>query len=395
MAHSLWVFGLCHNIEMADLNQYLYKVLDVAPIPIVGWDKVGKIIYWNKRAEMEFGWEEGKVLGENVKSLVGISLRGEMLDVPDELSEDDISVVHKTIISTKKEKRIFEWTSLLFPSYITSIYGLSMAKDISRIKVLQERMKESHRLASMGRILGQISHEINNIMTVIEGYLSLAFGETEGKEGHEDIVAALDALLELQALMKNTLSLLRQPAQTSHKCRINKLIKELVEFSRKILPGEVDLRVILSKEDPEIKCNDMVLHHILLNLILNARDALNGKGSILIKTDAIENSSEESRFDESRFNESGNFSDGKYAVIAVTDTGLGMTDEVKDRIFEPFYTTKERSGGTGLGLFFVHESVKELGGWIDVESGKGKGSTFTIFLPFHKSSLNLADAGFL
>jgi len=359
---------------MIDLNQDLFKTLDLVPLPCIGWDELGRITYWNQRAESILGWEVNEVLGEDLGAVIGVDLKEVAGDIVAELGKNDLATVHRTKVTTKAGKGIiYEWTTILL-SPKSGISGISMAKDITQLEVLQKKMVESRRLASLGQLLGKISHEINNLLMGVIGYLSLAQEELEGRKAQGDIISALKAAKSMKSLMNSMLSHSKEIKAEKGPCDINIVVGEAVNFMRKILPGRISIRSVSSGSRLRVKATNSILFQVFLNLIINARDAISDEGSISIKTDMIYKPLDENSFDEGE----------KFVSVSVTDTGCGMLEEIKERVFEPFFTTKENSGGTGLGLSFVYDSVKDLGGWIDVESQKGMGSRFTVYLPLEK-----------
>ena len=357
---------------MIDLNKGLDRVLDMIPIPVVGWNYNYNIIYWNQKASSAFGWDGVEVLGKPIEDVIGSDFKKDVEGVERDYNSEDITVLHKAKVITKEgNERACEWTSVLLSPNSHRFHGISMAKDVSRIEVMQKKMIESQRLASMGQHLGSVCHEINNLLVGIIGYLSIAKVETRGRKAQEEVVSALNIARRVKSLMMNLLSHTRNGREGEGRCSLNRVITEVVEFSKKILPERITLSSTYPDNGIMVNVDENILYNVLLNLIMNARDSMKGEGFISINMDKFDN----------REGQIPILSKNKFVTISITDTGCGMTEAIKKRIFEPFFTTKENSGGTGLGLYIVYSSLRKLGGWVDVVTAEGNGSTFTIYLP--------------
>jgi len=362
---------------MIDLKKDISIILDFVPIPVVGWDKNFKIIYWNGRAENEFGKNISEVLGqplmkEIVKSLESFVAQGN--DTGAEENGDSNSkkepptVIQRTEIETNhSEKRTYEWVSFLIDSE-SPIRGLSMAKDISRIELLQKKMLESRRLATVGQLIGRVSHEANNLLMEVMCGLSAAESNSKDVKVLDDINIAMEGAQKIRTLLKSLLLNMRKIRGEKNLFNVNEIVKGVVNFSGQILPKKIKITANYLDSKASIIGDQDQLHQVLLNLVINARDAIADKGEITVEVRNVFRPEKEEK-------------EKEYVSISITDTGCGMSENVKDKIFELFFTTKSGDGGTGLGLYFVYNSVKEMGGWIEVESKENKGSTITIFIP--------------
>lgn len=361
---------------MIELNEDLMRVLDVLPIPVVGWDEIGRIVYLNIRASTAFGWEEDDIMGVDIDEILGDSIKNEFLEPGRVQNGYEYSIVNRSTVKTSNgNEYICEWTSILFESTVGGIYGISIAKNISKMESMQKKMLESRRLATIGQLIGKIAHEINNLLMGVVGYLSIAKDETEGRKVRGDIDSALNTSKRIKSLVQSLLSQSRTISNNDGICVVDRVVGEVIEFSKKILPKRISIESELSNSNPKIKADDNLLHQILLNIILNARDAINGEGSIRVEVDTISRNS----------GCNPPYTEEDYVSISISDSGTGMSEEVREKIFEPFYTTKDKINGTGLGLYFVFDSIKSLNGQIEVESEVGVGTTFKIFIPIIKN----------
>ncbi len=361
---------------MIDLKKDISMILDFVPIPVIGWDKEFKIIYWNSRAENDFGKNISEVLGPNILKDIGKNL--ESIASEESYQNEDNgffnsrndfpTIIQRTEIETNhSEKKTYEWVSFLLNSG-SPIRGLSMAKDISRIELLQKKMLESRRLATIGQLVGRVSHEANNLLMEVMCGLSAAENNSKDTKVLDDINIAMEGAQKIRTLLKTLLSNMRIIRGEKNLFDVNEVVKRVVKFSGQILPKKINITAHYLDSNAKIIGDQDQLHQILLNLIINARDAISNKGKIIVEVKNV-------------FRPEKDEKDKEYVSISIADTGCGMSENVKDKIFELFFTTKSGGGGTGLGLYFVYNSVKEMGGWIEVESKENKGSTFTIFIP--------------
>ncbi len=361
---------------MIDLKKDISIVLDFIPIPVVGWDKNFKIVYWNTRAENEFGKNIAKILGpplmKEINKSLGSFVAGDKENGNEEngnsnSKKEPPTVIQRTEIKAETtEEKIYEWVSFLLSSS-SPLRGLSMAKDISRIELLQKKMLETRRLATMGQLIGRVSHEANNLLMEVMCGLNAAESNSKDVKVLEDINTAMEGAQKIRSLLKSLLSNIRKIREEKSLFDVNEIVKGVANFSRQILPKKIKITTNYLDSNAKIVGDQDQLHQILLNLIINAKDAISDKGEITIEVKNVLRPEKDEK-------------EKDYVSISISDTGCGMSKTVKDKIFELFFTTKSGNGGTGLGLYFVYNSVKEMGGWIEVESKENEGSTFTIFI---------------
>jgi len=278
-------------------------------------------------------------------------------------------------------------------------------RDVTEQKRLEQQLIQSQKMESIGTLAGGIAHDFNNILAIILGYASRL-----KKVVYPRATASAQAELTpgLQSLNPELRSKLTQSLEEIHKAvqRGAKLVQQLLTFARKTdvsfepvdvnsviddllrmltetFPKTINFSVKLDRKIPSINADSNQLHQALLNLCLNARDAMPGGGTLFISTCSISNGSIYQKFPEAEAK--------KYIHIAVSDTGVGMDDETRIRIFEPFFTTKERGKGTGLGLAVVYGIVKNHNGFIEVESTRGKGTSFSLYLPVVQKTVSVTD----
>ncbi len=240
---------------------------------------------------------------------------------------------------------------------------------------LQEQLREAQKMETVGRLAGGIAHDFNNLLTVIQGNCQLALLSLQEdhsvKANLEDILRAAQKAADLTSQM---LAFGRRQILTLKVVNLNDIIREMEKFIRPVLSEEIEIVTTLEENLGKVKVDPGQMEHVLMNLAVNAKEAMpyGGKlffktANVIIKDDFVHLHPE--------------ISPGRYIMLTVADTGVGMSPMVKERIFEPFFTTKEIGKGSGLGLSSVYGIIKQIGGNIFVESEVGQGATFNIILP--------------
>lgn len=254
--------------------------------------------------------------------------------------------------------------------------------DITKQKRAQQeeaRMKDqvfhAQKLASVGVLAGGVAHNFNNLLMVMTGYASILQTELKAGSALRDYAQRIiDAALMAGSLSRELLTFSRKKSILRQSVDMNKMIKDSEGMMASLVRENNKLRTTLSEKDCFVSADHDQITHVLVNLATNARDAMPNGGEVKICTDVFE-------MDDAFIRAHGFGAIGKYVLISFSDTGTGMDEETRLRIFEPFFTTKEVGKGTGLGLATVYGIIKDHNGHIDVESKKGAGTTFRIYLP--------------
>jgi two-component system cell cycle sensor histidine kinase/response regulator CckA len=259
--------------------------------------------------------------------------------------------------------------------------ALVLANDVTERLRLEERLSQSEKLEAIGRLAGGVAHDFNNLLTVISGYTEILLGraETTGREQLGEIAHAAE---QAAALTRQLLAFSRRQVLHPVMLDLNEIVGGMEPMVRRIIGDDVNVGVRLGAALPAVEADQAQLERVILNLAANARDAMPQGGRLTIETAAVE-------LDEDYVSSRGEGTAGPNVLLAVSDTGVGMSEDVQRHLFEPFFTTKEPGAGTGLGLATVFGVVKQSGGSIYVYSEEGRGTTFKIYLP---AATGAADA---
>ncbi|MDY0004827.1 MAG: PAS domain S-box protein, partial [Polyangia bacterium] len=247
-----------------------------------------------------------------------------------------------------------------------------IARDITDRRRLEAQLRQAQKMEAVGRLAGGVAHDFNNILTVISGYSEALLAQLgEGEPLREPILEIARAGSRAAELTQQLLAFSRRSPMQSRMVMLDVVVKDLERMLQRVLGEHLDLITNLGAEGCYVRADPAQLEQIILNLVLNARDAMSAGGTLTIST-----SSE-------RILEPGKrqLAPGEYVVLAVEDTGCGMPEEVLVQVFEPFFTTKEPGKGTGLGLSTAYGIVRQSGGHISAQSDVGRGSRFEIYLP--------------
>lgn len=254
-------------------------------------------------------------------------------------------------------------------------YSIERKREQDARAALEEQLLQAQKLESIGQLAGGIAHDFNNLMTPIVGYTQMALRSLpeESKEFFyfQEINKAADRATNL---IQQLLAFSRRQVVQFHMVNLNDLIQNIEMMLKRLIGEHIEMVFLPSEEIGMVKVDPSQIEQVIMNLVVNGRDAMPSGGTLVIETDNI-------AIDESFAKQHLDVPPGNYVMLAVTDTGLGIPDEIKSKIFEPFFTTKEKGKGTGLGLSTCYGIVAQNDGHIWVYSEVGSGTTFKIYLP--------------
>src|SRR5215472_8509850 len=247
--------------------------------------------------------------------------------------------------------------------------------DITEKRMLENQLQQARRVEAVGRLAGGVAHDFNNLLTIIKGYVELALNRTlDQPELHGNIQRIGEAAERAVTLVRQLLAFSRKQVLKPEVLDLNSIVLNMDKLVRRLMSDTIEIKTRVDRNLGNVKADPGQIEQVILNLIVNARDAMPNGGKLLIETSNAE-------VDSRMSHEQWTVKAGPYVMLSVTDTGIGMSAETVAHIFEPFYTTKEGSRGTGLGLSTVYGIVKQSGGHISVQSELGKGTTFQVYLP--------------
>ena len=245
--------------------------------------------------------------------------------------------------------------------------------DIAERQRLEQELLHAQKMESMGALAGGIAHDFNNILNIILGYSSLLMDNEDPAQVRQWLEVIRETAERGAALVQQLLTVARKAAIKFESTEINELLRRFVNLLNQTFPKEMNISLDLNPNIPRIMADPNRLIQALLNLCVNARDAMNGRGSLVLRDEIVTGSELRQRFRDAR--------EDRYVCLAVSDTGPGMDSNIKERVFDPFFTTKEPGKGTGLGLSAVYGIVRDHHGFIEVESEPDHGTTFHVYLP--------------
>jgi len=252
---------------------------------------------------------------------------------------------------------------------------LTALRDVTEKRQLEEQYRQAQKMEAVGRLAGGVAHDFNNQLTVITSCTELLLMDTEEHDPRRDNLEEIrKAAQGAAALTRQLLAFSRQQVVEPKLVTIEEVVASAEKMLKRLIGEDVELVAVLSEAPATVKIDPSQLEQVIMNLAVNARDAMPDGGRLTLETSAVELGETYARTHWPAM-------PGRFAVLAVSDTGIGMTDQTRAQIFEPFFTTKEIGKGTGLGLATVYGIVKQSGGFIWVYSEPGQGATFRIYLP--------------
>jgi len=356
----------------------LTSVIATAPDAIITIDELGLIQSFSVAAENLFGYAAGEVIGRNVKMLMPSPHREQhdaYLERYLRTGEKRIIGIGRQVEARRKDGTIFPMELAVGEAHIgqTRVFT-GFIRDLTDRAKMEQDLRQAQKMEAIGQLTGGLAHDFNNLLTVITGNLEMLERRLQREEEREILREAQDAA-ELGAKLSNRLLAFGRHQQLSPKpINLSELASSMVDLLRRTLGETVRLDIRLARDLRTAVADPGQVENALLNLALNARDAMPSGGLLVIETANLD-------LDPAYAAARADVAPGAYAMLAVTDTGIGMTSEVRERAFEPFYTTKGLGQGSGLGLSMVYGFVKQSGGHVQIYSEPGHGTTVRIFLP--------------
>jgi PAS domain S-box-containing protein len=354
-------------------------LLDIATDAILVRDFQSQLLFWNKGAERMYGWLSTEVIGKDLQEILYSAETQQQLEIPLKKVIESGSWQGELCQVTKSGKEIVvesRWT-LMRDAEGEPKSILTVDTDITEKKQLEEQFFRTQRLESLGTLAGGIAHDLNNILTPILAAAQLLQGTffQDDQERFRQMLALVETNAKRgAALVKRILSFARGFKEERTIIQIEYLISEIIQIAKQTFPKSIKFSTVIPEDIWAITGDTTQLHQVLMNLVVNARDALPDGGNIKI-------SAENKFIDEAYTRMNFDAKVGPYIVITVADNGIGIPPDILNRIFEPFFTTKDVNTGTGLGLSTVLGIIRSHDGFIKVSNNVTSGSKFDLFLP--------------
>lgn len=367
-------------------RRVLDALVDQLPVGVMLRDSQGRYTQVNQQAAMIFGIERERIIGMSTDDLLRV-LQARTLEGVPLRSSDDLpsavairegqSVGPFEYIVTAPDGGVRHVVATATPVKVgAELFGtVIVGNDVTEQRRVQEQLRQSQKMEAIGRLAGGVAHDFNNLLTAITGYSDMLLRRTDisaaARSHVEQIRRAAD---RAAALTQQLLAFSRKQMLQTRVINLNKTISELEGILRRLIGEGIQLETDFAPDLDCIQADPHQMEQVVINLAVNARDAMPGGGRLVIETRnaGIQPEAEERRH---------GIEPNRYCLLTVRDTGHGMSEETRSRIFEPFFTTKEIGKGTGLGLSTVYGIIKQSSGHILVESEEGRGTIFKVYLP--------------
>ena len=364
--------------ELKEANDFLMNLIESSVDGIIVTDMKGDILIFNKGAEDLLGYKSEEVVGKmNIRS---IYQHGVAKEVMEKLRSPDFGGIGKLtslpIFHRRKDGEMIEGdlsASLIYNEKGNEIASVGIFKDLrERLKMerelreIQQALLQSEKLAAMGRLTSQIAHELNNPIYGIMNTLELLKTEIPPESKRRRILElSLSEIQRLSEMLRNMLSFSKPEEEKRRPVKIDELIEGiLLVMEKQMKESNIQVEASFDSDIPEVMASTNQMRQVMLNILKNAKEAMPKGGTLTVRTAR----------------------EGNKVLITTQDTGIGIPEEIRDKIFEAFFTTKQKVKGVGLGLSVCYGIIKDHGGEIKVESEEGKGTTFTISLPIESQS---------
>jgi two-component system cell cycle sensor histidine kinase/response regulator CckA len=356
--------------QLAESEARLASLIAAAEDAFVVAESDGRISMFNPAAARAFGISELDARGRDIGEFCELRREGDAYVLGDEGRRPDGTrfPIEGTVSRVHLPRR--EFLTVILRDVT------ERRANEERARKLESQLLHAQRMEAIGRLAGGVAHDFNNLLTVISGYSELLLNELKADDKLRDAVITMrDTGERAAALTSQLLTFSRVQAASAAKLDLNAVVSDFSRMLRRLIGDDIDLVLRLSSEDCPVVADPRHLEQVVMNLVVNARDAMPSGGTIVVESDDVWLGGE-------GVPAPAGVAPGRYVRLLVSDTGTGMTEDVRSRIFEPFFTTKLAGKGTGLGLSTVYGIVRQLSGHVDVYSEVGQGTVFKVYLPW-------------
>jgi PAS domain S-box-containing protein len=379
-----------HRRTAEQLGEYrarLVSIIDSSEDAILSKDLNGIITSWNRGAEHIYGYTSEEAIGKHISLLTPGDRTGEISDILGKIARGE-TVEHHESARVTKDGRQLNVSISVSPLRDASdkIVGASViARDITAQKRSESQLRQAQKMEAIGRLAGGVAHDFNNILGIINACTEFLRDRIDPAAEPSLYVENIKKASERgRSLTKQLLAFSRTSAIQPRVLDLNERLRDISKLLRPLLGDDVEILIVPRSSSAVVEADPGQLDQIVVNLAVNARDAMPHGGKFILETGAV-------MFDEAFAEQNQAMRPGKYVLLAVSDTGYGMDEATMSRIFEPFFTTKDVGKGTGLGLATVYGIVKQSSGHILVYSEPGHGTTFKIYFPSAEHKLGVGS----
>jgi len=363
--------------QLGETRARLALIVDSSEDAILTKDLQGTITSWNRGAERIYGYSAGEIIGKNIAVIIPADCPNEIPDILRKIARGERVEQHESVRLTKDGRTLNMSISVspLHDAADTVVGASAIARDVTAQKRAEGQLRQSQKMEAIGRLAGGVAHDFNNILGIINSCAEFLRDRIEATAEPALYVENIGKAIERgRSLTKQLLAFSRTPSVQSRVLDLNERLREITKLLRPLLGDDVEVLIVPKSSSAIVEADPGQLDQIIVNLAVNARDAMPRGGKFILETATA-------KFDQTFARQHQALAPGNYVMLAVSDTGIGMDEATSSRIFEPFFTTKEAGKGTGLGLATVYGIVKQCGGHIFVYSEPGQGTTFRIYLP--------------
>jgi len=377
------------NRQLWEYRARLASIIDSSEDAIIGKDLNGIVTSWNKGAEHVYGYSADEMVGNSITKISPADRPDEIPGILRKIRRGE-TVSHFESVRVTKDGRHLNISLTVSPIHDAqgTIVGASaIGRDITAHKRAEDQLRQAQKMEAIGRLAGGVAHDFNNILGIITACIELLESRIDSKAASQQYIDNIRKAAERGAtLTRQLLAFSRQQVVQTTVLDLNARLRETSKLLRPLMGDDVEVIISGRSSAAVVEGDPVQLDQVILNLAVNARDAMPKGGKLILETSTIE-------MDETMAAQHAPLTAGKYVQLTVSDTGTGMDSATAARIFEPFFTTKEVGKGTGLGLAMVYGIVRQSNGHILVYSEPGRGTTFKIYMPSAEDKIGLPTPG--